>query len=440
MKRNYFCQRCRDFHDVMSGIGIKHLPIKLSKRDVANFINAATTIPTYEVVTGGIPGVFEGTDAFVREIKIAQTLQEKFPNMDAYKSAEGLKDWLAERLQMSNSAAANALSRIQGDAAGEVDFIREMQGNIRSLFTRTDFPRNEDGRIVSNNPGIDAVEINRFTGDIVNEYQIKTLRSADSIDQTLEDFLNNDSYKPTTVLVGPQELIDRAHELGIPNPTKVMGTLQDNLQSAQELSDKILNGQLAVGMTPGAVIGEMIGGAGIGAAISVTVSSLVTYLQYKSGNITFDEMKSKLAKDGVKGAITGGALAGLSLFIPGGLIGAGIGYTVGITLRRLLDEAYGDGTFGEVMNLTGAVHANVQMAANGAVYIARISEMNGHALAKAVTVVDDLYDDRIQADDIYTRLEQVHDNGMRIDYSEPAERIFARLDAMRNRMQGGESQ
>ena len=440
MKLNYFCQRCHDFHDVMSGIGIKHLPHNLSKRDVANFINAATTIPTYEVVTGGIPGVFEGTDAFVREIMIAQTLQEKFPNMDAYKSAEGLRDWLAERLQMSNSAGANALSRIQGDAAGEVDFIREMQGNIRSLFTRTDFPRNEDGRIVSNNPGVDAVEINRFTGDIINEYQIKTLRSADSIDQTLEDFLNNDSYKPTTVLVGPQELIDRAHELGISNPTKVMGTLQDNLQSAQELSNKILNGQLAVGMTPGAVAGEMIGGAGIGAAISVTVSSLVTYLQYKSGNITFDEMKSKLAKDGVKGAITGGALAGLSLFIPGGLIGAGIGYTVGITLRRLLDEAYGDGTFGEVMNLTGAVHANVQMAANGAVYIARISEMNGHALAKAVTVVDDLYDDRIQADNIYTRLEQVHDNGMRIDYSEPAERIFARLDAMRNRMQGGESQ
>lgn len=58
MKRNYFCQRCHDFHDVLSGIGIKHLPHNLSKRDVANFINAATTIPTYEVVTGGIPGFF----------------------------------------------------------------------------------------------------------------------------------------------------------------------------------------------------------------------------------------------------------------------------------------------------------------------------------------------------------------------------------------------
>ena len=439
MNRNYFCQRCRDFHDTMSGIGIKHLPHNLSKRDIANFINVATTIPTYEVVTRGIPGVFEGTGEFVREVKIAQTLQDKFPNVDAYKSTDGFKEWLAERMQMSNNAGANALSRIQGDAAGEVDFIREMQGDIRSLFTKTDFPRNADGRIISNNPGVDAVEINRFTGDIVNEYQIKTLRSADSIDKTLEDFLNNDHYKPTTVLVGPQELIDRAHELGIPNPTKVMGTLQDNLQSAQELSDKILNGQLAVGMTPGAVAGELISGAGIGAAISVTVSGLITYLQYKSGNITFGEMKTKLARDGIKGAVTGSALAGLSLFIPGGLIGTGIGFAVGISLRRLLDEAYGDGMFGEVMKLTKSVHANVQMLNNGAVYIAKISEMNSDVLAKAVTTMDDMIDDRIQADDIFNRLERVHDNGMRIDYSQSAEDIFARLDAIRARMQGGQS-
>ena len=69
---------------------------------------------------------------------------------------------------------ANALSKLQGDAAGEVDFIREMQGNIRSLFTKIDFPRNADGRIISNTPGIDAVEINRITGEVINEFQVKT--------------------------------------------------------------------------------------------------------------------------------------------------------------------------------------------------------------------------------------------------------------------------
>lgn len=64
----------------------------------------------------------------------------------------------------------------------------------------------------------------------------------------------------------------------------------------------------------------------IGAAISVGVSSLLSYLQYKHGKITFEEMKRRIAKDGVKGAITGGALEGLSLFIPGGIIGFGIGF------------------------------------------------------------------------------------------------------------------
>ncbi|ALS25845.1 hypothetical protein IJ21_04130 [Paenibacillus sp. 32O-W] len=437
MSNSYFCNKCRTDHEITSNIGIRHLHHTLSEKDVAYFINISTTIPTYEVISNGIPGVFEGTDAFVREVTIAQTLQQKFPNVDAFKTVEGLKEWLAEQLQGSNNAAANALSRIQGDAAGEVDFIREMQGNLRSLFTKIDFPRNADGRIVSNNPGIDAIEINRLTGDVVREYQVKTLRSADSINETLKDFLNNDHYKPTTVLVGPQELIDRAHEMGVPNPTKVMGTLQDNMDSAHELSNKIMHGQLAVGMTPVSVAGEMLSGVAIGVVVSVTVSGLITYMQYKSEKITYDQMKTKIAKDGLKGAITGGALAGLSLFIPGGIIGVGVGFVVGTTLRRLLDEAYGDGMFGGVLETTKAVHANVKLLNSGTVYIAQLTEMNGQTLARAVSTVDDMIADRIQADNIYTKLERVTQNGLRIDYSRDADSILSRLDMLRDRMQGG---
>lgn len=421
----------------MSTVGVRHLHYNLSEKGISNFMNMSTTIPTYEVAINGIPGVFEGTDAFVREVQIAQTLQEKFPNVEAFKTVDGFKEWLAEQLQGSNNAAANALSKIQGDAAGEVDFIREMQGSIRSLFTKIDFPRNADGRIISNTPGIDAIEVNRLTGEIIREYQVKTLRSADSINSTIKDFLNNDHYKSTTVLVGPQELIDRAHEMGIPNPTKVMGTLQDNQSSAQELSSKVLNEQLAVSMTPGAVAEKVIGGAAIGAVISVGISSLLTYMQYKSGKITLDEMKRKIAKDGVKGAITGGALAGLSLFIPGGIIGFGIGFVVGTSLRRLMDEAYDDGMFGEVLTSTKAVHANVQLLAGGTVYVAQLTEVNGRALARAVSTVDDMSADRMQADTIYNRVERDSNNGMRIDYSQHADSILSRFDSLRDRMKGG---
>lgn len=238
------------------------------------------------------------------------------------------------------------------------------------------------------------------------------------------------------MLVGPQELIDRAHEMGIPNPTKVMGTLQDNQNSVQELRNKVLNEELALNITAGEVTEKVVGGAVIGAAISVGVSSLLSYLQYKNGKITFEEMKRRIAKDGVKGAITGGALAGLSLFIPGGIIGFGIGFVVGTSLRRLLDEAYGDGTFGEVLSTTKAVHANVQLLANGTVYVAQITEMNGRALARAVSTVDDMSADRLQADAIYNKVERVNNNGLRIDYSRSAEDILSRLDNLQDRLKG----
>lgn len=436
MNHNYYCHDCNKRHDLMSGVGIAHLRKNLTEHDMANFINLSTTLPTYEVVTNGIPGVYEGTDKFVREVSIAQTLQDKFPNVEAYKSSEGLKEWLTDRLNMSNSASANALSRIQGDAAGEVDFISDMQGDIRSLFNKIDFPRNADGRIISNHPGIDAIEINRFTSDIMNEYQIKTLRSADSINDTLKEFLSSDNYKPSTVLVGPQELIDKAIEIGIPNPTRAFGTLQDNLSSAEDLKQKILHEQLALQMTPESVAREVIGGGMIGAAISVTVSSLMTFMQYKAGKLSIDELKQKIAQDGLKGVITGGSLAGLSLFIPGGIIGCGVGFVVGTTLRRLLDEAYGTGLFGDVLGLTKSIHANVELVANGAVYIAKLSELNNRTLARTITLIDDVSADRTNAEDIYRRLEQNNSIESRIDYSKSSNEILSKLDIYRQRLQG----
>lgn len=96
MNNSYYCKKCQMDHDITSTIGVRHLHHNLSEKEIANFINIATTIPTYEVVRNGIPDVFEGTDAFVREVKIIQTLQEKFPNVDAFKTTDGLKEWLEE--------------------------------------------------------------------------------------------------------------------------------------------------------------------------------------------------------------------------------------------------------------------------------------------------------------------------------------------------------
>lgn len=437
MESHYFCKKCNEYHEIESRIGIKHLPYNLSKNDLTTFINVATTIPTYEVVTKGIPHAFEGTHDFVREVKIAELLQQKFPNMEAYKTVDGMRDWLVDRLNGSHQSAANALNRLQGDIAGEVDFVRQMQGDLRSLFSKTDFVRNVDGRVTSNNPGIDVVEMNRLTGDVINEYQVKTLRSAETIDQTLKEFLHNDHYRPDITLVGPQELIDRAKEMGLPNPTKVMGTLDSNAASAEALKEKILSGDLSVGFTPVDVTEKLLGGAAIGAAISVTVSGLVQFIQYKNGQISWEQLKERLGKDALKGSIAGGVLAGLTLFIPGGLIGHGIGFVAGITLRRLLDNAFGEGTFGEVLKTANSVKANVELLHHGSIYIAKLSEVNADVLERAVSIINDMEEDRWKADEIYTKLERQHGTMTRIDYSQSAEDILDRCDEMRLHLLGG---
>lgn len=223
----------------------------------------------------------------------------------------------------------------------------------------------------------------------------------------------------------------------MPNPTKVMGTLDSNAASAEALKEKILNGDLSLGFTPVDVTEKLLGSAAIGAAISVTVSGLVQCIQYKNGRISWEQLKERLGKDALKGSIAGGALAGLTLFIPGGLIGHGIGFVTGFTLRRLLDNAFGEGTFGEVLKTANAVKANVELLHHGSVYIAKLSEVNAYVLERAVSIINDMEEDRWKADEIYTKLERQHGTMMQIDYSQYAEEILDRCDEMQLRLLGG---
>ncbi len=46
----------------------------------------------------------------------------------------------------------------------------------------------------------------------------------------------------------------------------------------------------------------------------------------------------------------GGSLAGLSLLFPPGIIGIGIGIAVGTGLRKIIDIAYGEGEYENILN------------------------------------------------------------------------------------------
>lgn len=412
----------------------KYIKDNLNKKDIKNFFDIAGVASAYEIVTNGIPEVYEGTHQFVRDIQVSQLLKEKFHNMP-YDSAEGFKVWLESRLSGSVQSQANALNRIQGDGAGEVDFIREMQGKLRSLFTKTDYIR-ENGSIASNTAGIDTQEVNRFTGEVINKYQIKTLRSSDSIKNTLKKFVNNNEYNSDITLVGPKELIDEAKSQGLPNPTRVMGSIEENAESAQKLKEKIESGNMATEITLKNAGKKIAGGAIIGAGISIGISTLFAFIDYKNGKIDKKEMSIKIGKEGTKGAITGGALSGLSLFVPGGIIGFGVGLTAGTLLRNSLDDAFGDGVFGEVLELTNSVQANIKMLSEGSIYIADLIETDGELMEKAIDKVDNLRDERLKAIKKMQNLEGKYHNGQFITSDRSINEILNNLDAKKANLEG----
>jgi hypothetical protein len=413
---------------------ISYIKKHLNKNDLKEFLDIASVAGAHEMVTRGIPGVYEGTHQFIRDIETAQLLQEKFPNMP-YSSPEGFKEWLTDRLSGSTNSQANALSRLQGDGAGEVDFVREMQGSLRSLFTKTDFVKDASGNVTSNYPGIDAVEVNRFTGKVINEYQIKTLRSEDSINKVLEKFTSNSHYNENITLVGPKELIEEAQKQGLPNPVKVMGTVKENSESVNALKDKIQSGQITTELSTKAVVDKVAGGAAIGAALSIGISSLFNFIAYKKGEISKQEMVSRIGKDGVKGAITGGALAGLSLFVPGGIIGIGIGFVVGSVLRRALDDAFGDGIFADILDLTNSLQANVKLLHKGFIYIAELVEADGKQVARTVTTVQDLTTERLNTLKRLQDYEGRYQAGQDIVINESVQSKLERLDNARVRLE-----
>jgi hypothetical protein len=423
------------FEKELSDEEISYIKKNLSRKDIKEFFDIASIAGAHETITRGIPSVYEGTHQFVRDIETAQLLQKKFPNMP-YDSAEGFKDWLTDRFSGSSQAKANALSRLQGDGAGEVDFVREMQGSLRNLFTKTDFARDASGNITSNYPGIDAVELNRISGKVINEFQIKTLRSEESINNVLKEFTENAHYKEKITLVGPKELIEEAKNQGLPNPVKVMGSVEQNAKSADALKDKVQSGQMATELTTKEVAGKIAGGAVIGAAISIGISSLFNYIAYKKGEINREEMFTRVGKDGAKGAITGGALAGLSLFVPGGIIGIGVGFVVGSVLRRALDDAFGDGVFAETLNLTKSVQANIKLLHNGSIYIAELVEADGEQIAKAVDTIEELSTERLDALNRLQTLEDHYYSGqVLIERNKPVSSRIDDLDQVRARLE-----
>ncbi|OQC10712.1 MAG: hypothetical protein BWX75_00341 [Candidatus Cloacimonetes bacterium ADurb.Bin088] len=317
---------------------------KFNSEDMLKFIDFSSNAAAYGFITSHAQN-------YMRNIQVADLLNTKFLQSGIFNTAKSAQEWLNNRLSANPDSINYIYSVLQGHGAGEVDFVRYINGSLKSLLYKAEYATNEAGKIVSNVGGVDLVIKNRFTDEIIQRVQVKSnwTNSARNIKNTLDEFLKNKYYSPDIVLVGPQELIDEARKRGIPNPLRVFNSADDNLKSAEHLQKYVENGKLTNTVFSVQTLSELGKGALIGGAVSLGVSAIQNYIALKNGEIDIDMAFTNIAKDSARGAVVGVALKGVALLCPPGLVGIGLGIIIGSGLRKVIDAAFGKGDFEELV-------------------------------------------------------------------------------------------
>lgn len=338
----------------------KFMRDNISKDDVGRCIDFCST-------AAGHGYIFSNVQDYVRDAQVFNVLNEKFINKGMFSSPEKAKEYysLIKDLHGENSPQMIRLNNmLQGDGAGEVDAMRSINGSLKGLLYKADFAKDGE-RILSNTPGIDLEIKSRITGEIVDRVQVKSPYTGGNITKTVDDLVKNKHFTDNDIIAGPKELIDKVKARGLPNKTIEVGTIADNKTSLEDLKNKISSGEASAAVFTNQVFAQMAQGAVIGAAVQVTLSGVANYIAYRKGEITGKEAFKKTGKDGARGAVTGGAIAGLYLVFPPGAIGLGIGIVVGMQVRRVVDIAFGKGAYLDSLNSIGAMTSATKEVAKG---------------------------------------------------------------------------
>ena len=165
------------------------------------------------------------------------------------------------------------------------------------------------------------------------------------------------------------------------------GQIQD---SNKRLEQKILDGQASTAPTLKQIGSKMLQGAVVGAAVAVTISTITTYVRFKNGELDTRAALESVAEDTLKGALVGGAMGAVTIFLPGGVIGFVSGIAIGVYFGKvctnILDEIFGKGAYGAILNASGYVYG---MTFNLAEYYEKI-EANNRRIKTNITRANEL--------------------------------------------------
>lgn len=309
---------------------------------------------------------YEGTQQFARDIQVFKRLDEEcFKNTGYFSSPENAKAYL-ENISIqakNNPQAAKVIDYKLTGAAQEVDWLREKRGQLSALINKSEL-------LNKNAKGIDGITINRFNGKTINRTTIKATQLSSTRVQTQRNIENNIRKVKLAVekgyatqddiIYGVKGSKDAANKIGISNKVIEKNTPKSIAQSNERLKTKIIEGKATTVPTFQQVGQKMVQGAIIGAVVGVTISSITSYVKYKNGEITREEAFAEVSEDTLKYAITGAAMEAVTIFIPIGPIGFIAGMAIGLYMTQactnVLDEIYGKGGYGAILNSSGYVY------------------------------------------------------------------------------------
>lgn len=386
----WYCEKCKKIH--LENEVCPRIQIQLKEHpewllEATDFITVAGTevLVTSQALDKVAQGVnkligtnlsYEGTSQFARDIQVFKRLNEEaFSRSGVFSSPENAKVYLGNVVKLAENKP-KAMTSFENKLIGysqEVDWLRMKKGEITSLF--------EKNSLLNNNaPGVDGVTINRFTGKEISRTTIKasgkTMTKSSTGVRGVKDAIQKGTATEQDIIFAPKGTEVATRDAGLANRVVEKNTPDQIRQSKERLKQKIFDGQATTTPSIQQIGSKMAQGAIVGAAVAVTVSGLTTYIRYKNGELTPEEALSNVSEDTLKGTLVGAAMGAVTIFLPGGVIGFASGMAIGVYFNQvctnLLDEVFGKGAYGAILNASGYIYG---MTFNLAEYYKKI-EMN----------------------------------------------------------------
>ncbi len=384
-----YCEFCRELHDENQLCERYKRELEKHPQWLSEATEFATLAAQYHLITSqtldraasAVNKVlntdlsYEGTRQVARDIQVfAKLNSDSFRNSGQFSSAQAAQEAV---INSSEGFQRYLHGRLNGTGQ-EIDWLMSSKGKLDSLLYKYQLP---DGNTV----GYDGIKINRFTGKTVERITIKAAESQSGLHTNAVDVveaLEKGSLKSNDTVWGVKGIdkeinkvldskIDLAQKNGDTELVKKLQDAKENLKitergdfdqvkrSTKRLSEKVESGKGSPQITGAEVASKMLQGAVIGAAISLTVSSVRSFIRYKKGEITPKEAFGEIGEETTKGALVGGTMAGVTLFLPGGIIGFVAGLAIGVYVSavfgNVLDEIFGKGFYAELLHAEGYI-------------------------------------------------------------------------------------